>query len=215
MNKSPLEYQCGDSSRSDVSGWSVLELLAVLTVVGVLFALLFPGLSRALSTARSAKCVSNLRQLYMAVQGFCNENNGMLPSSMSAGSLWPQRIAPYLNIDLLPTDIAGAPPCRDTAFLCPVAYTDPAPQRSYAFNSRLGDNNLNTDDPALGIALPSQTVLIGDSRNTSWLQSAANLSFRHKSNLANLLMADGHVEQIDVLTAQNRPYAIFIRGKNN
>jgi prepilin-type processing-associated H-X9-DG protein len=210
-NLPPEHVRVGVTARR-VRGWSLVELLVVCTIGALLVALIVPGISRAIASARAAKCVANLRQLYTAVQAFGNDNNGMLPNSMSAGSLWPQRIAPYLDVKLLPTEVAGAPPCADTPFLCPVAYTDPAPRRSYAFNSRLGDNNLNTDDLPLRINSLSQTVLIGDARNTSWLQSAADLSFRHEGKLAHLLMADGHVEKMDAATAQNRPYAVFIRG---
>lgn len=194
---------------------SLMEVLIVCAISAVLAALLFPSLSRATAAARTAKCAGNLRQLFIAVQGFRNDNNGSLPNSMSAGALWPQRIAPYLGVTLSATDIAGAPPCADTPFLCPAVYADAEPRRSYAFNSRLQDNNLNTDDPALGIALPSQTVLITDAKNTSWFQSQANVSFRHDRKLANFLMADGHVEKMDSAAASTRPYAVFIRGLAN
>ncbi|MBN8707987.1 MAG: type II secretion system protein [Verrucomicrobia bacterium] len=196
-------------------GMSLMEVLIVCAISAVLAALLFPSLSRATAAARTVKCAGNLRQLFIAVQGFRNDNNGLLPGSMSAGSLWPQRIAPYLGVTLSGTDIPGAPPCPDTPFLCPAVYADSEPRRSYAFNSRLQDNNLNTDDPAIGIALPSQTVLIADARNTSWFQSQANASFRHDHKMANFLMADGHVEKMDSAAANARPYDVFIRGLAN
>ncbi len=48
-------------------GFTVIELLVVLSIVSLLLALLLPAIQKARETANAAQCKSNLRQLAMAV----------------------------------------------------------------------------------------------------------------------------------------------------
>ena len=60
-------------------GFTLVELLIVIAVVGVLAALLLPALSRAREKARSTQCVSNLRQWGIAFRLYANDNDDCLP----------------------------------------------------------------------------------------------------------------------------------------
>ncbi|MFC1462341.1 type II secretion system protein [Verrucomicrobiota bacterium] len=51
------------------SGFTLLELLVVITIIGILVGLLFPVFGRIRMYARSAQCASNLRQLHTAATG--------------------------------------------------------------------------------------------------------------------------------------------------
>ncbi len=51
---------------SKSSGFTLVEMLTIITIIGVLAALLLPSLGRARESARRAKCMSNLHQLYIA-----------------------------------------------------------------------------------------------------------------------------------------------------
>jgi type II secretory pathway pseudopilin PulG len=62
------------------SGLTLVELLIVITMTGILSALLLPALSTAKEKSRRAICASNLRQLIMVVQEYANENDNYLPS---------------------------------------------------------------------------------------------------------------------------------------
>ena len=48
--------------RAVAAGFTLVELLVVIAIIALLAALLLPALSQARQQARTARCVSNLRQ---------------------------------------------------------------------------------------------------------------------------------------------------------
>lgn len=67
-------------------GFVLIELLAVIAIIGILAAILLPALARARETARRASCASNLMQLGISLHVYAGENNGALPWSGGGGS---------------------------------------------------------------------------------------------------------------------------------
>ena len=59
--------------RQVTEAFTLVELLVVVTVIGILAGLLIPGLARAKDSARSASCKSNLRQLGIALQLYVSD----------------------------------------------------------------------------------------------------------------------------------------------
>jgi prepilin-type N-terminal cleavage/methylation domain-containing protein len=59
--------------------FTLIELLVVITIVGVLASLLLPALAKSKEKARSARCLSNLRQLVMASTFYADDNDDTLP----------------------------------------------------------------------------------------------------------------------------------------
>ena len=68
---------------SDTCGFTLVELLVVVAILGVLAALLLPAFSGAKAKAHRTQCVSNLRQQGLALQNFVGENHAY-PSGLGA-----------------------------------------------------------------------------------------------------------------------------------
>jgi prepilin-type N-terminal cleavage/methylation domain-containing protein/prepilin-type processing-associated H-X9-DG protein len=60
-------------------GFSLVELLVVIAVIGVLIALLLPSLTKARQAALRANCLSNIRQVYMGFEQYGYDFKGYYP----------------------------------------------------------------------------------------------------------------------------------------
>ncbi|MBI4472409.1 MAG: prepilin-type N-terminal cleavage/methylation domain-containing protein [Acidobacteria bacterium] len=60
-------------------GFTLVELLVVVAIIALLAALLLPALGRAKENGRVAVCLSNLRQISVALQFYTDDNRGYLP----------------------------------------------------------------------------------------------------------------------------------------
>jgi prepilin-type N-terminal cleavage/methylation domain-containing protein/prepilin-type processing-associated H-X9-DG protein len=67
--------------RATKTGFSLIELLVVITILGLMMALLLPALQSAREAARRIQCISNLKQLGLGLQQY-ETNYGVYPPSM-------------------------------------------------------------------------------------------------------------------------------------
>jgi prepilin-type N-terminal cleavage/methylation domain-containing protein len=66
-----------DTRRSPQRGFTLVELLVVIAIIGILVALLLPAIQAAREAARRNQCLSQIRQLAVAVQNYHDTRKGL------------------------------------------------------------------------------------------------------------------------------------------
>ncbi|MDR1279531.1 MAG: DUF1559 domain-containing protein [Opitutaceae bacterium] len=64
-------------------GFTLIELLTVIAIIGILAAILIPVTASVRESARVTQCQANLRQTYIALMMFVDDNKGMLPGPLT------------------------------------------------------------------------------------------------------------------------------------
>jgi prepilin-type N-terminal cleavage/methylation domain-containing protein/prepilin-type processing-associated H-X9-DG protein len=62
-------------------GFTLIELLVVIAIIGILAAMVFPVFARARESARKAVCLSNVKNIALAVQMYLADNNDTFPTT--------------------------------------------------------------------------------------------------------------------------------------
>jgi len=71
------------------SGWTRVDLLAVILLLTLLSAVLVPGLAKAGSNSHSFQCLANLKQLMTAMLLYSHENHDLFPPNPDDGNSNP------------------------------------------------------------------------------------------------------------------------------
>ncbi len=91
-------------ARETRTGFTLVELLVVISIIAVLISLLLPALAQARATAQTTVCLSNMRQVVLAAMEYAQDNQGRGPSYVltPAGArnnntaFWDQMLLPYV-----------------------------------------------------------------------------------------------------------------------
>ena len=76
-----------EGSKSRRVGFTLIELLVVIAIIGILTAMVFPVFARAREKARQSVCLSNLKQLSLAIMMYTEDNDGGFVPAMSPDNL--------------------------------------------------------------------------------------------------------------------------------
>jgi len=74
----PGRVRAGRFSKSELA-FTLIELLVVIAIIAILAAMLLPALSKAKRAAQRANCISNLKQVCLAVHMYAQDNQDVLP----------------------------------------------------------------------------------------------------------------------------------------
>ncbi|HMP89073.1 MAG TPA: type II secretion system protein [Kiritimatiellia bacterium] len=194
-------------------GFTLVELLVVMAILGILAGLVFTGARASLRKAIMIDCMSDMRQMGMAVQMFVDDNRGVLPGTSHAVS-WTNSLSSYLG--------------RSFIGRCP-AVPGHRSRITYGWNDCLAPNGVGI--PIDACHTPSLTMMVaelasnqsgehfhfsgvrgGAARLTpNQFMSAVNVEAHGSS--ANYLFVDGHAENMSWAEVQNRltqPNSTFV-----
>jgi prepilin-type N-terminal cleavage/methylation domain-containing protein len=127
------------------NGFTLVELLVVIAVVGVLIALLLPVLATARKNASKAKCTNNLSQIKRLLDTYTAENSGRMPIETG----W---------MALLDTEMKGA----SQIYQCPSTDTFPSYSINKSVASIIGSSNELMDTYLSQVNNTSTTIFVCD-----------------------------------------------------
>jgi prepilin-type N-terminal cleavage/methylation domain-containing protein/prepilin-type processing-associated H-X9-DG protein len=115
-------HDLGRSARPARLGFTLVELLVVIGIIAILVAMLLPSLNRARQASQRTACLSNLRQLGMAMAMYNMENKDKLIAEWTVGPMWHYQIKQYLGLQrtqkLTDTNLNNEQ-TRDKIYQCP------------------------------------------------------------------------------------------------
>ena len=94
------------SHRKSAGAFTLIELLVVISIIALLMAILLPALGRAKEQAKATRCLSNLKQIGLAMHAYASDYDYLLPRAELRPGVaiytgidmrWPVLFMPYLG----------------------------------------------------------------------------------------------------------------------
>jgi len=176
------------TSRKVERAFSLIELMVAIAIIGILAAIILPTLSRSKASARATACLSNLRQIGIALQLYVNDNENRLPTmydaTLGTNALVTNTLLPTVD-KVLMTCLANSNLLR-----CPSDNRALFAQTgsSYAWNTLL--NGQDADQlRVLGFAFNAHEIPV-------FFDKEAFHRERGEGRDVNYLYADGHIKNL-------------------
>lgn len=160
-------------------GFTLVELIVVIAIIGVLAAIIYPVTVRVVQGSKATACISNLASLGAALQLYLGDHNQVMPT------LQPGRQSINDDVPVIDNTL-NAYASNPKAFACPA---DPhyaaATGTSYFWNSVLNGQSATNLRFFLAKGENSQIPVLSDKEGFH----------PYASNKVNVLYADGHASQ--------------------
>ncbi len=157
-------------------GFTILEILVVIVIISLLALIAIPSIGILQARGESAKCLSNLRQIGIALQAYLADNNMEMPTLL-AGRRSVEEAGPVLD------DTLSAYTDNMSIFICPADSTlGKQSGTSYYWNSALNGQRAGSLNFLQLVDALSRIPILSDKEG--W--------HRFRDNKVNFLYADGH-----------------------
>ncbi|MDD2707961.1 MAG: GntR family transcriptional regulator [Verrucomicrobiae bacterium] len=206
-SRKELLSSCKKSSSASLKilrdlGFTLVELLVVLSVLALLFAMMAPALKTARDAAKSAVCMGNLKNLGAALHIYAQDNDGRICPPWDGTHCWISLLSPkYIQN----CDVAVCPSGD------PARYVDT--MKTYGFRAPTGASSFKYENCVVlaDISEPAEFFILADSiflnaaspnylKQRYYFDADPNtpIDLRHAGKTkANTLMLDGSVQQRD------------------
>ena len=181
--------------RKRVGGFTLIELLVVIAIIAILAAMLLPSLTKARAKSRDIACLSQLRQIGIALMLYADDHAGALvPGAIPIQGATDIRWYNILDAYMGGTDRDFESPNRPAWQLCPSKVITPMSAWAvgygwnhfggspygdgggfgYTYNDATTGNGRGWGSKLDQVNKPSRTIVFGDSRD-SWAPDPGNV----------------------------------------
>jgi len=188
-------------TRSKRRAFTLVELLVVISIIALLISMLVPALANVRRQSMSVKCKSNLRQCFMGMSMYADNNRDWFaPPDLgypehTPDKCWPSVVFAAIKLPPLPA-----------IMLC-AADDEPVASHSYILNDHVIKRQIRRGKTGGGGVSSAEIILLGEKKTDFgdfYMEFKQDVStefwrlvekYRHGLQLgSNYLMLDGHIE---------------------